>query len=264
MRMSYATLRWKSPDLEPALEALREVGWDGWEGRLPLDWLGPPKRLRRICDNAGMPMVVYAASGSPDDPSWENVEQNRRRMDFAAEMEVDCFMVMNGPKPDGIPVADDDVIRAAERTEAWAEYASQYELVLTHHNHTNLLVDSVEHWKLFASLLRETKLCIDFSHAQLWGYDPVESIHDFRDQLHYVHLQDYSRCTRDQQGVYHPTWVDVGSAESQDFRKILEALGSIGFSGWVTSCPADECPSDPAEEARGSRSARSYLHSLGF
>ena len=54
--MAYSTLRWQLPDLEPALVALREAGWDSWEGRLPLDWLGPPSRLeaglrkRRVAD----------------------------------------------------------------------------------------------------------------------------------------------------------------------------------------------------------------------
>ena len=45
-KLGYSTLRWKEPDLEPALETLKESGWDGWEGRLPLDWLGPVSRLR--------------------------------------------------------------------------------------------------------------------------------------------------------------------------------------------------------------------------
>ena len=91
-KMSYCALRWKNPDLEPALEELKAAGWDGWEGRLPLDWLGAPNRLRKICKNTDMPMVVYTAAGSPDNQGWENVERNKRRMEYAAEVEVDCFM----------------------------------------------------------------------------------------------------------------------------------------------------------------------------
>ena len=40
--LGYCTIRWKNPDLEPALEALKAAGWDGWEGRLSLDWMGRP------------------------------------------------------------------------------------------------------------------------------------------------------------------------------------------------------------------------------
>ena len=105
---------------------LKKAGWDGWEGRLPLDWLGPARRLRQVCKDADMPLVVYTASGSPDNRDWENVERNKRRMDFAAEMEVDCFMFMSGRKPEGREVERADIEQAAEGAEQWAEYAAQY------------------------------------------------------------------------------------------------------------------------------------------
>ncbi|MCH8316860.1 MAG: hypothetical protein IIA64_12895 [Planctomycetes bacterium] len=54
---------------------------------------------------------------------------------------------------------------------------------MSYHIHTNTLVDSTEHWRLYMSFLRKAKLCIDVSHSQLWGYGPLESIADFRDQL---------------------------------------------------------------------------------
>ena len=56
-----------------------------------------------------MPIVVYTASGSPDNRDWEHVERNKRRMDFAAEMGVDCFMFMSGPKPADRGVSEDDI-----------------------------------------------------------------------------------------------------------------------------------------------------------
>jgi sugar phosphate isomerase/epimerase len=77
-RLSYSALRWKNPDLEPVLTALKEAGWDGWEGRLSLDWMGTPARMRRICDNADMPLVVFTASGSPDNRAWAHVESRQR------------------------------------------------------------------------------------------------------------------------------------------------------------------------------------------
>ncbi|MEZ4678175.1 MAG: hypothetical protein R2932_28560 [Caldilineaceae bacterium] len=66
-KLAISTLRWKNPDLEPRLAAPKESGWDGWECRLPLDWLGTPQRVRRICENVGLPMVAGTAGGSPDD-----------------------------------------------------------------------------------------------------------------------------------------------------------------------------------------------------
>ena len=131
LKFSYSTLGWRNPDLEPALTELKAAGWDGWECRLPLDWLGSPNRLRRVCENTGMPMVVYTASGSPDSPSaqtsslcsgtinrdWAHTELNKRRMEYAAEMEADCFMFMNGGKPADRPVNEDDIKAAVEAAE---------------------------------------------------------------------------------------------------------------------------------------------------
>ena len=142
LTMGYATLRWRHPDLTKALPELKKAGWDGWEGRLPLDWLGPPKRLKQVCEDADMPLCVFTASGSPENRDWEHTERNKRRMDFAAEMGVDCFMFMSGRKPEGRPVERADIERAAEGAEQWAEYAAQYGLELSYHIHTNLLVAS--------------------------------------------------------------------------------------------------------------------------
>ncbi|HXF63174.1 MAG TPA: sugar phosphate isomerase/epimerase [Caldilineaceae bacterium] len=264
-KLSYATLRWREPDLEPALAALKEAGWQGWEGRLPLDWLGTPARVRRVCQNTEMPLVVYTAQGSPDQRDRENVERNKRRMEFAAEVGADCFMFMNGRKPEGRPVTDDDLKAAAEGAEAWAEYAASLGLELSYHIHTNLLVDSVEDWKTYMSYLDKAKLCIDVSHAQLWGYDPADSIRDFRNQLNYVHLQDYSSTSRRPDGYYLPVWVDVGQGEQVDFRAVRDALQEIGFQRWVTACPGEPLPGDdPLREAQRSKRMVEYLRGIGY
>ena len=67
---------------------------------------------------------MLTANGTPDSRDRENVAVNRRRMEFAAEMGCDCFMYMNGGKPDNGPVTDDDVRAAAEGADEWAEYAA--------------------------------------------------------------------------------------------------------------------------------------------
>ena len=265
-KLGYATLHWRNADLEPALRELQEAGWEGWEGRMGQEALGPPEHLKRICEDTGMPMVVYTAAGSPDNRESENIERNKRRMDFAAAMGVDCFMYMSGRRPKNSIVSRDDIQRAAEDAETWAEYASGYGLELSYHIHTNMLVDSIEEWKFYMSFLEKSKLCIDVSHAELWGYDPVQAIEDFRDRLNYIHLQDYSSCTVREKGKYNPTWVPVGEAECLDFAGVLRKLEEIGYDRWVTSCPGTPPPSgEPAfEEARRSRGMREYLRGLGY
>jgi len=264
VKIGYCALRWRNPELEPALAELKKIGWDGWECRLSLDWLGTPRRLRQICDNAEMPVAILAANGTPEDLSWENVERNKRRMEYAAELEADCFMFMNRGRPD--TVTEDDVIASAAAAESWAEYAAQFNLEVSYHIHTNCLVDSIQDWQLYMSRLDKTKLCIDVSHSQLWGYDPVDSIQDFQSQLNYIHLQDYSSTSIDADGKHQPAWVSVGLSESVDFPAVMKTLETIGFDRWVTCCPGQPIPGqeDVMSEVQYSRQMREYMQSLGY
>ncbi|RLT43081.1 MAG: sugar phosphate isomerase/epimerase [Chloroflexi bacterium] len=265
-KLGYCTLRWKNPDLEPGLEGLAAVGWDGWEGRLSLNWMGTPARIKGICANTGMPLAVLTASGTPDSRDPENWESNKRRMEFAAEVGCDCFMYMNGGKPDGRAVTDDDVKAAAEGAAMWAEYAAQLGLEISYHIHTNLLVDSIEHWKLYMANTGKGKLCIDVSHAQLWGYNPVASFKDFASQLNYVHLQDWSSTSRREDGFYDPIWCQVGEGKEIDFVAIKGALDAIGYKRWVTACPGQPIPGrdTPLGEVEHSKGMLKFLKGIGY
>ena len=90
-------------------------------------------------------------------------------------------MFMNRGRPD--TVTEDDVTASASAAESCATYAAEFNLEISYHIHTNCLVDSIQDWQLYMSQLDKTKLCIDVSHSQLWGYDPVDSIQDFQSQL---------------------------------------------------------------------------------
>ena len=163
-------------------------------------------------------------------------------------------------------MTDDDVRAAAEGADEWAEYAAQFGLELTYHIHTNLLVDSIDHWKLYMDNLRAAKLCIDVSHAQLWGYDPVASLRDFRAQLNYVHLQDWATTTRRADGFYDPQWCQVGEHGNVDFPAIRVVLDEIGYDRWVTACPGQPIPGrdDPTSEAERSAGMVTYLRGIGY
>ncbi|HAA74310.1 TPA: hypothetical protein DCE37_04225 [Candidatus Latescibacteria bacterium] len=265
-KLAYCALRWREPDLEPALEALKKAGWDGWECRLPIEWLGTPTRIRRICDNTGMPLICFSAQGVPQDPDQANQERCKRRMDFAAEVSADCLLYMSGRKPEDRAVTDEDIIKSAEAADLWQDYSSQYGLELTYHIHTNTLVDSIDEWKLYMAYLKKAKLCIDVSHAELWNYDPVQSLDDFSDQLNYVHLQDYSSCTVREYGKYNPTWVAVGEAECLDFKGCREILEKNSYSRWITSCPGTPPyqGEDAVSEAKRSAKMYEYCRSQGF
>jgi inosose dehydratase len=260
-KLGYSTLRWQTPDLEPLLTQIKAAGWDGWEARQSLDWLGTPKQVRQICNNVGLPVAVVTARGLPIDKNWGQMEMNKRRIDFAAEVEADCFMFMGAGKPKDRPVNDADIAALAEVSEDWAEYAAQYGLEVCYHIHTNTTVDSIGDWAKYMSLLKKAKLCIDVSHAALWGYNPVEAIRRYKDQLIYVHLQDYSRASGGGESPYEVDWVDVGSGTAMDFPAIMKTLEQIGYNRWVTACPGQV--EERSDEER-MRVNREYLQGLGY
>lgn len=260
-KFGYSTLRWQTPDFEELLTQLKAAGWDGWEMRQSLDWVGTPKHIRQVCDNVGLPIAAVTARGLPLDKDRQQMELNKRRIDFAAEVEADCFMFMGAAKPKDRQVTHADLAALADVSEDWAEYAAQYGLDICYHIHTNTTVDSIDDWAKYMSLLRKCKLCIDVSHAALWGYDPGESIRRYRDALVYVHLQDYSGVTGGDGTPYDVDWVDVGSGTVMDFPKIMATLDELGYDRWITACPGQvEARSDVERMSVN----REYLRQLGY
>ena len=134
---------------------------------------------------------------------------------------------------------------------------------MSYHIHTNTLVDSIADWRAYVGMLERAQLCIDVSHAQLWGADPVAALREFAPRLNYVHLQDYSSTSRDPDGTYQPVWCDVGAAEAVDFGCGNGGAGRARTSG-AGSPPARGAATSPLTEARRSRTTRDYLRRLGY
>ncbi|MXX05117.1 MAG: hypothetical protein F4Z49_15410 [Gemmatimonadetes bacterium] len=84
-KLGFSGLRWQTPDLDEILGQLRETGWDGWEIRQSLDWLGSAKRVKTISDRAGVQVAVVTGTGITIDGNHEMKERNKRRIDFAAD-----------------------------------------------------------------------------------------------------------------------------------------------------------------------------------
>ena len=248
-RFSYSGLYWREPDLEHLLPLARQAGWEGWEARQPLDWLGSPRRLRRLCRDTGLQVAAVCgpnATLSTGDPSHQI---NRRRIEFAAELEVPTFMT-KGPGRGDMTATDDELDRMAAVYEDLAAYAEPLGVTVTFHPHVGHLVDSAGDWQRFMTRLHRCRLCMDMSHAVHWGYDPVRAVGDFRERIAYVHLHDH----RDGGAV------ELGEGPMCDYGAFLTSLQEAGYDGWITVCPG--AAARPEEEKM--RLNRDYLTSLGF
>ena len=94
--LAYSALRWENPNLEQTLVQLREAGWDGWEARQSLDWLGSARRVTQICDAVGIQVAAICGPNVTLDVTHPTHEINKRRIEFASDLEVPTFMT-KGP-----------------------------------------------------------------------------------------------------------------------------------------------------------------------
>jgi sugar phosphate isomerase/epimerase len=252
---AYSGLHWKEPRLERLLPLASGAGWQGWEIRQSLDWLGSPRRVRGLCRDADIDVAAVCGPNATLSTADPVHQIGKRRIEFAAELEVTTFMT-KGPGrgqlvPEGESAASDELLdRMAAVYEDLAAYAAPLGVTVTFHPHVRHLVDSADEWKRFMVRLDQCRLCMDMSHAVFWDYDPVVAVGDFAERISYVHLHD----DRDGAGV------DLGEGPMCDYAAFLARLEEIGYGGWITVCPGS---ADRPEEER-LRINREYLTGLGY
>lgn len=248
-KLAYSGLFWQAPELEKELEALRATGWDGWEARQPLDWLGTPARVRILCERFGVAVAAVCgpnATLNVEDPSHQI---NKRRIEFAAELGVSTFMT-KGPGRGERACTDGELDQMAAVYEDLAVHGGRLGVRVTFHPHINHLVDSEAEWKRFMTRLDACWLCLDMSHAVHWGYDPVQAVRDFAGRIAYVHLHDFKDGET----------VDLGQGPMCDYAAFMAALAETGYGGWVTVCPGG----GEGEEVEKMRVNRAYMRKLGY
>ena len=165
-------------------------GWDGWEARQSLDWLGSARRVTQICDAVGIQVAAICGPNVTLDVTHPTHEINKRRIEFASDLEVPTFMT-KGPGRLDSETTDLDLDRMAAVYDDLAAYGEPLGVTVTFHPHTGHVVDSADEWKRFMTRLHRCRLCLDMSHAVHWGYDPIQAVYDYRDRIAYVHLHDH-------------------------------------------------------------------------
>ena len=248
-KLAYSGLFWQAPDLEKELAALRDAGWNGWEARQPLDWLGTPNRVRRLCERFSVDLAAVVgpnATLSVEDPTHLI---NKRRIEFAADLGVETFMT-KGPGRGDRQCTDGELDQMAAVYEDLAQYGERLGVCVTFHPHKNHLVNSEAEWKRFMRRLEVCKLCMDMSHAVHWSYDPVQAVRDFAAQIAYVHLHDF----KDGQTV------ELGEGPMCDYPAFMAALQEAGYAGWITVCPGE---AERSEEEK-MRINRAYMRDIGY
>jgi inosose dehydratase len=111
-------------------------------------------------------------------------------------------------------------------------------------------------------------LLLDTGHMAFAGDDPVAAARAYADRIGHVHLKDIrpevvSRVREErlsfQQGIENGVFTVPGDG-ALDFVPVLEALGSVGYEGWlVVEAEQDPAKANPLEYAL---KARAYLREV--
>ena len=248
LRWAYSSLKWPLEDLERNLGLLVEHGWEGWETRESLDWLGTPKRLKQMCERIGIEIAAVSGPNVPMSREDHAFTINKRRIEYASDLSVRLLMT-KGPGSKDHPTSDEELRRIAGLYNELARHGEPLGVTVCFHPHINHFVDSKEEWVRFMPMLDACRLCMDMSHAVRWGYDPVEATTAYADRISLVHLHD----EKDGEGA------DLGEGPMCDYAAFLTAIQETGYDDWVVACPGGQKPTEQSIVAN-----RAYLKSIGY
>lgn len=250
-RLSYNSLSWKdTPDMERMLRDIKEAGWEGWEVRQPLDWIGSAARLRALVEAVGLPVAAVCGSGiALGDPFC--VQINQRRIDLAADLGADVFLFIPPPRPKHRAITTEERGALAAISEELAVYGAQRGVDVCFHPHTDGLIQTRSEWEPMLEKAPHLKMVWEIAHAVLLGDDPVSIMRDLGARVAYVHLQDFKAWR----------FVNLGCGDIYDIPAMLKELERVGYSRWVTVHGGDF---EEASQAQCAAACRSYLRSVGY
>jgi inosose dehydratase len=136
-----------------------------------------------------------------------------------------------------------------------ADYVASRGLRFAYHHHLGTVVESTQDLERFIEATGPSVgLTIDTGHAALGGVDPLAFIQAHPQRVAHVHCKDIRRQVFDNlksgggsflHGVLDGMFTVPGDGDL-DFGKVMSALASIGYSGWIiVEAEQDPASADP-------------------
>jgi inosose dehydratase len=272
MKLAYHTITWGGVVGHPAgvtsvkdlhylangstEEALRDIsdadyeGFELFDGNLA-QYAGREDALRNLIDGLGLQMVAVYCGANFIYP--EILEDELSKIEDAARLAA-LFgaehLVVGGGAVRAAGIREEDYRRLGEGLERVVAIADEAGLVASYHPHLGTCVESPEQ---LAKAFQYTGInfCPDTAHLEAGGGDPADLIGTYGDRIRYVHLKDYEG------GDFLP----LGRG-GQDFSRIMRALSSIQYDGWIT-VELDAYEGSPKEAAQISRRFLSEVTAQG-
>lgn len=229
---------------EDALRDISEAGYEGFElfdGNLA-QYADRESELRDLSESLGLQLVGVYSGTNLIYPDIRDDELSR--IQTAAQLAARHgaeHLVVGGGAVRASGIQEDDYRLLGEGLERVISIASDAGLVASFHPHLGTCVESPDQ---LAKVFEYTGIdfCPDTAHLEAGGGDSAELISTYGDRIKYVHLKDYA------DGDFLP----LGQG-SLDFGRIMGALESIGYDGWI-AVELDSYEGEPKEAAQVSKS----------
>jgi sugar phosphate isomerase/epimerase len=193
IRLAYNTNSWGPyPALKTMLQDVKKAGWDGWEVRQPLDWLGSAERTLAIIEEAGLPAAgVSWHQLKVGDPVC--IELNKRRIELTLALKADIFVFAAPPRARHRIVSREEISWLTTAAKELSDYGANMGVQVTFHPHTGTIGLSRQEWDQVMEAAPNLKLCLDFAHILLGGDEIAPVLKDYKDRIAYAHLHDFGR-----------------------------------------------------------------------
>lgn len=207
------------------------------------------------CINGGTPMA------SADDAEFQaGVDQAKRLVDMAVELDCPVVMLLPGPAADAAdkPRARE---RVAEGLRIAVDYAAPADITVTLEDFPNALTSycSIEDLKWMFAAVPGLKLTFDNGNWMIGGDDPLTALKTFEGQIANVHLKDWE-ADPDQRRQLPDGRYFRGGLHGRGFidhKPILAELVRQGYDGYLAF--EYEGPMDHTE---ATRQGLAYLRSV--
>lgn len=271
------------------VDEMAAAGFAGTElgdwGFMPTD----PTELRRELDARGLALVGSWVSVNLENPAClgQNVADAVRTAKQLARVGGSDAVIVLGNDPYGNPVRTKNVGRITPEMgmtdEQWRSFTAGAEEIARRvrdeagirtvvHQHIGTYIETMDEVQRLIDSTDPSLLglVVDTGHWSFGGGDPAAAIRQLRDRVWHVHFKEFKREVADQtrangwdgpMAVGKGVFAELGTG-SVDFPGVLDALGEIGYKGWIVVeqdvLPGMGTPGDSAKRNR------EYLRSIGL
>ncbi len=247
-RVGHTLLTWDvfahPENIEQGIRDIAELGFAGTEtGGGLYDWWerNRPGELKRILQEAGIPMVTLFHSGNWLDPEAEGklLEDARRWSVAVGELGGAMLMLVPGNRRESPPPGLDDFKRMADVMNRAGRIAHEAGIDATVHPHWGTAAETRLEIEILLSLLDPALVGFapDTGQIAKGGADPMPVVERWADRVRYVHMKDLSPEWEEMRKAGVPLRSPEGYAEMGqgviDFRRLLAILDRASFTGWL-------------------------------